>query len=508
MSLVLSDTTVPVSLRRLFAAASFVGCGDIAVTDVTEDSRSCRAGCLFAALPGTRTQGLSFVNEAIERGASSLLVDRPLPDCPVPQCIVPNSRVAFAQLCEALYGYPSRRLATVGVTGTNGKTTVTWLVRSILEASARPTALLGTIEYSDGMVSQPASLTTPSTRETSRWLASAVARASQCATLEISSHALDQARVAGLMLDVAIVTNITQDHFDYHLNFEAYRRSKARILRQLKRRGLVVLNADDPGSMSLLGQTTAAAQVVTYGIDHPADVMAESVELGAGGSSFVLRTGVETVRMQTPLVGRHNVSNCLAASAAARHLGVPLSEIAEGCEALESVPGRLERIRGSHPFEVYVDYAHTDDALRRALSAVQEVTRGRVFCVFGAGGDRDRSKRPLMGRAAGSADVVVVTSDNPRSEDPSRIIDDILAGCRASGAELHVDPDRAEAIRWAIEQAEPEDAVLVAGKGHETVQIIGNERRPFDDRAVCRDVLRELCPTTALRFPSSIRRAI
>jgi UDP-N-acetylmuramoyl-L-alanyl-D-glutamate--2,6-diaminopimelate ligase len=492
MPLAFTQSATPVSLRRLFASASFVGCGDIAVSDVTADSRACRPGSLFAAFPGTVADGVDFIDEAIGRGATAVLLERPLTTARVPQCIVPDVRRAFAGICDALYGYPSRRLGIVGVTGTNGKTTVTWLVRSILEAAGWPTALLGTIEYSDGIESEPATLTTPCAKTISRWLATAAARATQYAAIELSSHALDQSRAASTLLDVAIVTNITHDHFDYHGNFEAYRASKARILDQLKRRGLVVLNADDPGSADIAAHTSNGTQVKTYGLDRDAHVTAEQIQLTPRGSMFRLRTSVNAVDVRTHLIGRHNVANCLAAAVAAMHVGVSVNEIAEGIEALEFVPGRMERVESDRPFQVYVDYAHTEDALRRAVAAVREVTDGRVLCVFGAGGNRDRSKRPLLGRAAGEADVAVVTTDNPRHEHPHQIIDEILKGCREAAVAIHVEPNRAEAIRWAIAQAESGDAVLVAGKGHETVQVVGDERRPFDDRRVCLAALGEL----------------
>ncbi|MEZ6049787.1 MAG: UDP-N-acetylmuramoyl-L-alanyl-D-glutamate--2,6-diaminopimelate ligase [Planctomycetaceae bacterium] len=487
-----TKVATPVSLRRLFSSASFVGCGDIAVGSVSEDSRTCEPGCLFAALPGTLAHGKNHVAEAIANGATAILTNHPIESARVQQCIVPNVRKAYAQLCEAMYGYPSRRMGIVGVTGTNGKTTVTWLVRSILESSGWPTAVMGTIEYNDGMESEPATLTTPSAKTLSQWLATAVSRVTQYAAIELSSHALDQSRASGTLLDVAIVTNITQEHFDYHGDSVSYRASKARIFEQLKRRGLVVLNADDPATASLAAETPNGSQVRTFGIDQRADLTAENIRLTAYGTSFRLQTFTDSVDVTTRLIGRHNVSNCLAAAAAALHVGIPLNEIADGIEALDAVPGRMELVSEESSINVYVDYAHTDDALSRAIAAAREVTSGRVLCVFGAGGNRDRSKRPLLGRAAGAADVAVVTSDNPRHENPENIINDILSGCREVPVTLHVEADRAEAIRWAINAAEPGDTVLVAGKGHETVQIIGNERLPFDDRAVCQETLSEI----------------
>ncbi len=485
----LVQTATPVSLRRLFPSASLVGCGDIAVRDVCEDSRLAVAGTMFSAIPGTCVHGLSYVDEALRNGATSLLVDRPVRNARVPQCVVTDVRLAHAQLCEALFGYPTKRLGTIGVTGTNGKTTVTWLARAILEHHGSPTALMGTVEYNDSINSQPAILTTPCARTLSQWLGTSVQRGAKYAALEISSHALDQSRVGGTLLDVAVVTNITQDHFDYHGDFNSYRETKARIFRQIKRGGLCVFNVDDPGSASLIDRTCGSMQVRTYGLDQSADLSANAIESTAAGTRFVLSFGTRSVEMHTTLIGRHNVSNCLAAAAAAMHFGLSLEEIRDGIASVTAVPGRLERVEGAHPFSVYVDYAHTDDALRRAVLAVRQLASGRVLCVFGAGGDRDRSKRPLLGKAGGAADVAIITSDNPRTEQPSHIIDEILAGARNTAAEIHIEPDRAAAIHWAIEQAEPGDVVLVAGKGHETVQIVGDISRPFDDRQICRQAL-------------------
>lgn len=499
-----TPASIPVSLRRQFPDASFVGCAEIAVTDATDRSSECSPGCLFAALPGASVHGRAFVAEAVRRGAVAILADTPLPDVSVPQCILPEVRSAYSRLCHTLYAWPSRRLGTVGVTGTNGKTSTAWLTRAILEAAGRRCGLTGTIEYHDGCVATAADLTTPNPRTLARCLASTLRNGGRHAVMELSSHALQQERAAGLELDVAIVTNITQDHFDYHGTAEAYRQAKARIARLLKRGGRVVLNADDPGSRSLLELMPTASQATTFGLAEPADVTASRIETGPDGCRFELHAGIESVACETALIGTHNISNCLAAACAALHFGLSLSEIAAGFRRLNDVPGRLQAVNVGQPFQVYVDYAHTEDALRRAIAAIREITPGRVLCVFGAGGDRDRSKRPRMGAAAANADWVVVTSDNPRSEDPQTIIYDILAGCVAS--HVHVDPDRERAIAWALEEARPGDAVLVAGKGHEKIQIIGQERIPFDDAAVCRRHLSRLIPLPHFLSPSGLRQ--
>jgi UDP-N-acetylmuramoyl-L-alanyl-D-glutamate--2,6-diaminopimelate ligase len=490
---------VAVNLRRLFPQASFVGCGDIHCSDVTDRSTACRPNSLFAVIRGTHTDGHQYIRDAVERGASALLVDRPQADASVPQCVVADVRRAYAELCAALMGHPARHLGLAGVTGTNGKTTTTWLIRSILQASGRQTGLLGTIEYSDGVASESSNLTTPDPAGLARRLAAMVSMKTTHAAMELSSHALDQRRNAGTLLDAAVITNITQDHFDYHHNFTAYRRSKLRIFDYLKPAGLAIVNLDDAGSRSCLED--APKRVTTYGLDQPADVSGEVVSSSLEGSKFRLTMGTDSVLVETALIGRHNVSNCLAAAAVAAHFGIGVGDISRGIEALVAVPGRLELVDCGQPFPVLVDFAHTEDALRNCLSSLRPLTRGRIICVFGAGGDRDRTKRPLLGRAAAEADLPVVTSDNPRSEAPDAIIADILVGFPGARRQPYVEADRERAIRWAIQHAGPADIVLIAGKGHETEQIIGTERLHFDDREIARECLAKLFPGAAPQQP-------
>jgi UDP-N-acetylmuramoyl-L-alanyl-D-glutamate--2,6-diaminopimelate ligase len=480
---------VPVSLRTLLPAASFVGCADIRVTDAVDSSQKCTPQTLFAAIPGTHVDGAAYAGEAIEHGANSLLVQRPLPSVEVPQCVVPNVRRAYAELCSALAGHPCRHLNLIGVTGTNGKTTVTWLIRSIFETSGRRAGLLGTIEYHNGVDSAPSEMTTPDSKNLAHWLSAMVARGTTHAALEVSSHALDQDRIAGTQFDAAIVTNITQDHFDYHHDAAHYRESKARILEYLKPQGLVVLNADDPASASLADRLGPDARWVTFGHERSAHIWATVLEESLRGTRFRVHRGAESIEITTSLVGRHNVSNCLAAVAAMERFDVSLEEVKAGIEALRFVPGRLERVECGQPFDVFIDYAHTEDALRRCVGSLKRLGRGRVICTIGAGGDRDRSKRPLIGRAANHADLAIITSDNPRSEDPDQIIREIVSGCDSREHPIVIEPDRGEAIRRALETAEPGDCVLVAGKGHEREQIIGNRRIPFVDRDVVRAIL-------------------
>ena len=468
-----------VSLRHLFPTASFIGCANLNVRDAVCSSTEVTSGALFAALPGSARHGREFVVDAMARGATSLLLDQPLPECRLPQCIVPNVRAAYARLCHALFADPTRHLGVVGVTGTNGKTTTTWMVRSILAAARGPSGLIGTIETSDGIGRCPANLTTPGSRDLAMIFASTRRNLVRYAALELSSHALDQSRCVGTQLDVAVVTNLTQDHFDYHGTFENYRLAKSRIFSHLKRGGTAVLNADDPAAMSLLPLTNCT-QVVTYGLHLDADVHCEILGQTVEGTHFRVTAGTDSAIYFTPLIGQYNISNALAAIASCRQLGLSLAEMTSGLEQLRLVPGRMQRVSHGQPFEVWVDFAHTDAGLRGAIAAVRPLIKGQLTVVFGAGGDRDPGKRPLMGRAAAEADLAIVTSDNPRSEAPAEISRQIVAGWpRSTPPEIIL--DREAAIRHAIHSALPGDGILIAGKGHEDIQIIGAEKRPFRD---------------------------
>lgn len=486
-------TTFPcaVSLRRLLPQASFVGCTNLCVIDAVENSTDVNEGSLFAVIRGTRLDAHQFINEAILRGASGLLVERPIPDAPLPQCIVADVRSAFSRVCESLSGNPTRRLSIAGITGTNGKTTTAWLIRSLLEKAGRRTGLLGTVEYSDGLKSEPATLTTPDSRTLAQWFGRMVEAGTTHAAVELSSHALHQGRSAGVELEAAVVTNVTQDHFDYHETFAAYLNAKARILELVRPGGIVALNVDDPAAWSLRGRICESTTCVPFGMSSNADVTVQIREESLSGTRFRLDIHGDRRECATRLIGRHNLSNIMAATAVASHSGLTPDEIVNGIESFRCVPGRLEQIECGQPFDVFVDYAHTDDALRRCLQSLKSLTSGRVICVFGAGGDRDRSKRPKLGRAALLADVAVVTSDNPRTEDPAVIIDEILAGMQETDCSIVVEEDRRQAIFKSLQMAEPGDCILIAGKGHENSQIIGRERFPFDDRQITREFLRE-----------------
>ncbi len=482
----------PVRLRILFPTAQFIHCEDIAAAEPTERSQDCRPGSLFAAIPGTKSDGTEYIPDALQRGAAALLVNRRIADLAIPQCVVPDVRSAYARLCSADFGTPSQRVNVAGVTGTNGKTTVTWMIRAILRQADRNCGLLGTVEYDDGFQTEPSSLTTPDSKTFSNWLARMAERGSTHAAVELSSHALHQGRVAGTELAAAVVTNITQDHFDYHRNFENYQVSKARIVELLRPNAAVALNHDDPGSWGLRDRLPGNVRVTSFSLRETADISGRIISESLDRSRFRLSVGTESVICDSPLIGRHNIENCLAAAAVCSSLGVSLTDIAEALRSFRGAPGRLERVSCGQRFEVFVDYAHTDDALRRCLQTLRSVTPGRILCVFGAGGDRDRAKRPLLGRASQLADVPIVTSDNPRSENPSQIAADILAGFSADDPRPIVELDRVRAIRRAIRSAQPGDSVLIAGKGHENEQIFRDYRIAFDDRREARQALIEL----------------
>ncbi|MHB8899175.1 MAG: UDP-N-acetylmuramoyl-L-alanyl-D-glutamate--2,6-diaminopimelate ligase [Thermoguttaceae bacterium] len=482
-----------VRLHEVLPEARLVGAGGIAFDAVERDSRRVQPGDLFVAMRGTDHDGLAFVDEAIRRGCAAVVADRhaDLPPA-VPLVLVADARQAFGDLCHALAGHPSRRLKVIGVTGTNGKTTTSCLIASILNTAGFPTGLIGTLGTFDGEEYGPSNLTTPPADELAGWLGRMVANGCSHAVVEVSSHGLDQKRTAGIELDAACITNIRRDHLDYHPSIADYRLAKSKIFRLLTGEGFAVLNADDPATAGLLGQLSGP--VLTIGMQSGAELTAVEIERFTSEQTFLLTAGSETIPVRTRMIGTHHVYNCLMAAAAGLAYGIDLPTIVRGLENLEHVPGRLERIECGQPFGVFVDFAHTPDALSGSLATLRAVTRGRILCVFGAGGNRDRAKRPLMGRAVEeAADVAIVTSDNPRNEPAERIVRDVLDGFHRP-CDARVMLDRADAIGWALAQARPGDCVLIAGKGHEDHQIIGDRRVPFDDRDVAKAWLYEHRP--------------
>ncbi|HEV7985875.1 MAG TPA: UDP-N-acetylmuramoyl-L-alanyl-D-glutamate--2,6-diaminopimelate ligase, partial [Steroidobacteraceae bacterium] len=475
---------------------------DVAVTGVEYDSRRVAPGSLFVAMRGETTDGNRYIEQALARGAVAIVTDSAAAydataDGPLEVALaeVPHGRRALATIAANVFGHPEQKIRLSGVTGTNGKTTTAYLLEQLLRTAGRSTALVGTIEYRIADEVRPAPHTTPESRDLLALLAEGVARGVTEGVMEVSSHALDQGRVWGVPYDVAIFTNLTQDHLDYHGTMGAYFAAKRKLFdgSQSRPPRVAILNAEDD-TQAALAETAQAArsEIWSYGAAR-GDFHARDIAMRPNGMSFTLVSPRGEVRMDVALTGQVNVLNLLAASAAALARGLSLAQIAEAAPMLRAVPGRFEAVDGGQPFTVVVDYAHTDDALRNVLALARGLVsgaHGRVLTVFGCGGDRDRTKRPRMGRAAAEAsEIIIVTSDNPRSENPRAIIDEILPGTTGAPATVEVEPDRAKAIALAMTKAHPNDIVVIAGKGHEKTQTIGNQVLPFDDVAVARQAL-------------------
>jgi UDP-N-acetylmuramoyl-L-alanyl-D-glutamate--2,6-diaminopimelate ligase len=483
--------------------------GNPDVSGVEYDSRRVRPGCLFVAMRGETSDGNRFIERAIQAGAVAVVTDSSQEKAreAVAWAVVPHGRRALARLSANFYKRPAERIAITGITGTNGKSTTAFLVEAMLNAAGRKSALIGTIEYHVAGRICPAPHTTPEALELARIFNEALGDGATDAVMEVSSHALAQERVYGVPFDVAVFTNLTRDHLDYHKTMDEYFAAK-RVLFEgcgTDPPRAVVTNLDDEYGARLAEFSRKRSSVVlTYGWER-GDFHAANVDIGPRGTRFDLVTPQEKIAVFSSLIGRVNVYNILAAAAAADARGCTAPSIARGVEALTHVPGRFQRIDCGQPFTVVVDYAHTDDALRNLTALAREFVtragpRGRVLTVFGCGGDRDRAKRPLMGEAAGrGSDLVVLTSDNPRSEDPLTIINDALVGLQKTGVTYRVEPDRRKAIALAIGEARTGDLVLLAGKGHEKVQVTREGPLPFDDVEVAREALRSVgfeCATT------------
>ncbi len=481
----------------------------VEVSGVQYDSRRVGAGDVFVAMRGESADGNQFVDRAREQGATAVVTDSratydSLRGFGLGVALVAIGRRGLSEVSAAVFGHPERALTLSAVTGTNGKTTTAWLLEQMLRSVGRNSVLVGTIETHVAGEVRASPHTTPESRDLLRTFADGVAMGCTEAVIEASSHALEQERVWGMPVDVAIWTNLTQDHLDYHGTMEAYFAAKAKLFTGVGTQAprVVVVNADDAFGERVEDMARAAgSEVWRYGMGVKGgfgpEFRAERVKLAAGETRFELKTSFGTVPIRSPLTGVVNVSNLLATMCAALARGVPLEEIAASAERLSQVPGRFQIVTSTvTDISVVVDYAHTDDALRNLIALARDLVRargGRVITVFGCGGDRDKTKRPKMGRAAGEgSDLVVVTSDNPRTEDPRTIIEEVMVGVRATAADVIVEEDRAGAIAIAIRAARMGDVVLIAGKGHERVQIFADGTLPFDDVLVARDVLREI----------------
>lgn len=480
-------------LERL-QPVSVSGTADVDVKGVAYDSRQVKPGFVFCALQGQREDGNRYVQDAIDKGAAVVVSELAAPPGRGQAVFVQvrDPREALAVLAGACYGDPSRQLQTIGVTGTNGKTTVAFMSRDILRAAGRKPGLLGTVEYEIGDRVIPASRTTPEASDLQKMLAEMVGVGCQSAVMEVSSHALVQKRVWGMEFDVAVFTNLTHDHLDYHATVAQYFEAKSLLFQGLARqekKAVAVINVDDPWGEKLARLPGLDAKVLTYGTLPGAMVRAESIQLGPTGSEVNAQSPWGPVALKLRLPGRFNVHNALAAMAACGVLGVPPAVSAEALSKMSAVPGRLEEIKTGQGFQVFVDYAHTEDALKNVLTTLRELAANRLIVVFGCGGNRDTKKRPLMGNVvARLADYAILTSDNPRKENPSDIIAQIRSGMQETH-EYEVVEDRYEAIARALSLAEKGDVVLIAGKGHENYQEFTNTVIPFDDRQVVRECL-------------------
>ena len=479
------------SVTEVLRAAGLIqevhGREDVALYGVTQDSRDVEPGDLFLAWKGDQHDAHDFVSTAAETGAVAAVVERPVTDAKIPQLQVSNGRRSAALAADVVMGSPWKSLFTVGVTGTNGKTTTALLARHILTAHG-PSAAMGTLGLvdADGAV-RPGSegLTTPGPVKVAEWLRDLVDGGVETVAMEASSHALAQHRLDGVRFDAAIFTNFSRDHLDYHESFEDYLSAKAHLLDLLKDDGVAIVNGDDAAWADL---PMSGTHIISYAVESPAEIRGVALEPGPEGTRFRMAADGDEYPVDLPLLGRFNVENALAAAAAGAAAGVDLGIVAERLSQAPQLPGRMEIVLRD-PFTVLIDFAHTPEALKRVLETLRADISGRLIVVFGAGGDRDATKRPLMGAAvAGLADLAIVTSDNPRTEDPDAIIDDVVAGMAESTYERL--SDRKAAICRALDMAQAGDTVVLAGKGHESYQAVGTERLPFDEGAIVREYLK------------------
>jgi UDP-N-acetylmuramoyl-L-alanyl-D-glutamate--2,6-diaminopimelate ligase len=477
-------------LKNLHLLVPFKG-EDLEITSIENDNRKVQKGSLFICIKGYTVDGHDFAESAVKNGAAAILAERPL-SLDVPVILVKDTTRAMAVLADTLYGQPTKKLHLIGITGTNGKTTTSHLIEKIMVDAGQKTGLIGTMYTKIAEKTIETKNTTPESLTLQKNFQQMVEAGVNTAVMEVSSHALDLGRVHGCDYDVAVFTNLTQDHLDYHKTMDEYKRAKSLLFAQLgntfdhHKPKFAVLNADDPAS-DMYSRSTAA-HVITYGIDNKADIQAKNIQMTSSGTHFNLFVETEKFPIQMQLIGRFSVYNVLASIAASLVSGVEINEIIKSIESVEGVSGRFELVNAGQDFTVIVDYAHTPDSLENVLKTVQHFAKKRIFVIVGCGGDRDRTKRPLMAQIACQlATDPILTSDNPRSEDPLAILKEMEVG--VAGEKYKIIPDRKEAIHTAIQQATTGDVILIAGKGHETYQIIGNVVHDFDDRLVAREAI-------------------
>lgn len=466
---------------------------DIEISTLEMDSREVSEGSLFVCISGFTVDGHQFVNEAVHNGAAAVIAERPV-QTDVPVITVADTARTLSMLAVKFYRDPTKNLPLIGVTGTNGKTTVTYLLEEIFNHFVKKTAVIGTIQMKIGNETFPVDNTTPDSLHLQRSFKKMLEEGVEQGIMEVSSHALDMGRVFGCDFDVAVFTNLSQDHLDYHKNMDDYLRAKSLLFSQLgntyeeNRRKFAVINTDDAAGNLLIRST--AQPVITYGYKNNATVMAKDIKLDAAGTYFRMRTPEGDTEINSSLIGNFNVYNMLAATGAAIASNIPLSAIKEALESIQGVSGRFESVDAGQNFSVIVDYAHTPDSLENVLQTVNEFAGKKVYVIVGCGGDRDRKKRPLMaGVALRFSDHAIFTSDNPRTEDPLAILDDMTAEINNTVKHYEVIPDRKEAIQHAVKIAQKDDIILIAGKGHETYQQIGHKKYDFDDREVARQAI-------------------
>lgn len=469
-------------LRRADPERDLTAIPDLPVSGIQDDSRRVHNGDLFVARPGTQADGAQFALDAQRRGAIAVVCEANIPALSIPQIVVPSAAEAVSRMAQALVGDPSHFLKVLGVTGTNGKTTTTYLIRHILNHVQQKCGMIGTVEIDDGQSQVESDMTTPGAVRVAQLLATMRLNHCRACAIETSSHALDQSRTAGVRYAGAGFTNLTGDHLDYHRTLDAYASAKAKLFEQLEPDAVACVNVDDPYHVRMIDQCDA--RVVTFGIRSEADYRAVDYAITAQGTTYVLNAPDGKTEISLKLIGRHNIENSLCAIALCCEVfGLTIHQAAAALRTARGAPGRLEPVTLGQPFAVLVDYAHTDDALKNVLLALRPLTRGKLRVIFGCGGDRDRTKRPRMAKVAEQlADVIYVTSDNPRTEDSRAILGEIMTGFSIeSRKSIHVDPDRQATIERAIADAGAGDVVLIAGKGHENYQIIGTTKHHFDD---------------------------